>query len=66
MTEGQVPPRVQWEGLHDRRADYLSPQHYTVFNSKLVGQPWLIVASAEGLKQKFQKVDDRYWMIDGG
>ena len=49
MTEGQVPPRVQWEGPHDRGADYLSPQHYTVFNQKRVGQPWLIVVSAEGL-----------------
>ena len=28
MTEGQVPPRVQWEGLLDRGAYYLSPQHF--------------------------------------
>ena len=55
MTEGQVPPRVQWEGPHDRGADYLSPQHYTVFNSKHVGQPWLIVVSAEGLNRDTQR-----------
>ena len=35
LTEGQVPPIVQWEGLLDRGADYLSPQHYIVFRSKL-------------------------------
>ena len=34
MTEGQVPPRVQWEGPHDRGADYLSPQHCIVFRNK--------------------------------
>ena len=34
MTEGQVPPRVQWEGLLDRGAYYLSPQHCIVFHRK--------------------------------
>ena len=55
MTEGQVPPRVQWEGPHDRGADYLSPQHYTVFNQKHVDQPWLIVVSAEGLNHSTEQ-----------
>ena len=55
MTEGQVPPRVQWEGPHDRGAGYLSPQHYTVFHNELVGQPWLIVVSAEGLNHGTQR-----------
>ena len=38
LTEGLVPPRVQWEGPHDRGADYLSPQHYTVFHNRLACQ----------------------------